>query len=333
MTASTPQPREGDIPATSRPRPRGQPTVPSEAHRLRILSAMAQLAAEDGIHATTVARVITSARVSRRTFYLLFEDRYDCLCAAFEQAVALAAQRASAAYASEVAWQSRVRAGIFALLEFFDEEPELARLCIVQAVAGGPATLASRARVLERLSRVVHEDGTAARARRPPPLVVAEGVVGGSLSVIHSRLLQGRPVSLIDLLSPLTALVVLPYLGAAAVRRELLRVDPPRSAPAAHPREHQPNPLETLEMRLTYRTVRVLSVIAVERGLSNAAVSDRAGIVDQGQVSKLLTRIARLGLVENRGEGQVKGAANAWHLTPLGEELERAASGQLLGRP
>jgi hypothetical protein len=74
-------------------------------------------------------------------------------------------------------------------------------------------TGASERQVLNRLTRVVHERGT----------VVAEGVVGGGLSVIHSRLLQRRPVSLIDLLSPLTAFVVLPYLGGAAVQRELLR--------------------------------------------------------------------------------------------------------------
>jgi hypothetical protein len=77
--------------------------------------------------------------------------------------------------------------------------------------------------VLNRLTRVVHEGGAAARARRPPPLAVAEGVVGGGLSVIHSGLLRRGPVSLIDLLSPLTAFVVLPYLGGAAVQRELLR--------------------------------------------------------------------------------------------------------------
>ena len=40
-------------------------------------------------------------------------------------------------------------------------------------------------------------------------------------------------------------------------------------------------------------------------------IAERSGIADQGQISKLLTRLARLELVANRGAGQEKGAANA----------------------
>ena len=77
-------------------------------------------------------------------------------------------------------------------------------------------------------------------------------------------------------------------------------------------------------MRLTYRTVRVLMVIGERPGASNREIAEGSGIVDQGQISKLLTRLARLNLVENVGEGQEKGAANAWHLTPRGAQVERA---------
>jgi DNA-binding MarR family transcriptional regulator len=84
------------------------------------------------------------------------------------------------------------------------------------------------------------------------------------------------------------------------------------------------DPLEGLNMRLTYRTVRVLMVIAEHPGASNREIAEGSGIVDQGQISKLLNRLARLKLVENLGEGQEKGAANAWHLTPRGAQVERA---------
>ena len=75
--------------------------------------------------------------------------------------------------------------------------------------------------------------------------------------------------------------------------------------------------------RLTYRTIRVLAVISAESGLSNGGVAERAGIADPGQASKLLARLERLGLVENTGEGQARGAANAWRLTRKGKDLER----------
>jgi len=60
-------------------------------------------------------------------------------------------------------------------------------------------------------------------------------------------------------------------------------------------------------MRLTDRTVRVLAAIAAiaaQPGLSNRQISQRAGITDQGQISKLLSRLAGLQLIENTGEGQ-----------------------------
>jgi DNA-binding MarR family transcriptional regulator len=59
-------------------------------------------------------------------------------------------------------------------------------------------------------------------------------------------------------------------------------------------------------------------------GASNREIAKGAGIVDQGQISKLLNRLSRLSLVENLGEGPEKGAANAWQLTARGAQVERA---------
>ncbi len=57
-------------------------------------------------------------------------------------------------------------------------------------------------------------------------------------------------------------------------------------------------------MRLTYRTVRVLMAIAELPGGSNREVAERAGIVDQGQISKMLTRLEYQGLIVNRDAAQ-----------------------------
>ncbi len=56
--------------------------------------------------------------------------------------------------------------------------------------------------------------------------------------------------------------------------------------------------------------------------MSLAREARAAGIVDQGQISKLLTRLQRLGLVENRGGGAARGAPNAWTLTGRGRAVE-----------
>lgn len=63
--------------------------------------------------------------------------------------------------------------------------------------------------------------------------------------------------------------------------------------------------------------------IAGHPGASNREIAEGSGIVDPGQISKLLNRLARLELVENLGGGRAKGVANAWQLTARGAQLER----------
>ena len=129
------------------------------------------------------------------------------------------------------------------------------------------------------------------------------------------------------LLGSLMSMIVLPYLGAAARAASCAGQRSSRDAEPCHlaaTESRARDPLDGLNMRLTYRTVRVLTVIAEQPGASNREIAERSGIVDQGQISKLLSRLARLELVENTGDGQEKGASNAWHLTARGTQVVRA---------
>jgi AcrR family transcriptional regulator len=302
--------------------PRGQVT---EIQRSRMLAAAVEAVDEVGYARMTVAQVISRARVSRKTFYDVFADREDCFLAAFEQAVTQAESLAREAYERESNWRDGVRSALAKLLIFMDAEPGLAKLVVVEALAAGDRVLERRAQALDELAAVVDQGRFLTNATREPPEVTAEGIVGGVFAVIHTRLLEGGKEPLTDLLGSLMSMVVLPYLGARAASRELSR------PPLEVPRDKRPrglarskDPLEGLNMRLTYRTVRVLMVIAEHPGASNREIAEGSGIVDQGQISKLLNRLARLNLVENLGEGQEKGAANAWHLTARGAQVERA---------
>ncbi len=298
----------------------------SEIQRMRILSAMAEVASEKGAGSVTVAHVVTRAGVSRRTFYDLFADREECFLAAFEEAIGRLSAQVIEAYEREGSWRERIRAGLWALLVFLDEEPATARLCVVESLAAGPRVLERRAVVLRALVRAIDEGRCEGRSATPrksiqlPPLT-AEGVVGAVLSVIHTRLSEPRAKPLTGLLGELMGVIVMPYLGQAAAQKELRKPAPP--LPTKTPHAHR-DPLDGLEMRITYRTVRVLMVIAAHPDASNRKIATEAGITDQGQVSKLLARLEHLGLVYNRGLGPVKGAPNAWQLTARGRHVEQA---------
>jgi len=300
----------------------------AEIQRARLLAAAVRAVEELGYPDTSVADITSRARVSRRTFYELFSDREECLAAALEDILGLIAAELAGAGLDGLAWRERVRGGLWAILSFFDREPALARVCVVQALRGGPRVLERREGVLARLAGVVDEGRLESeRAARCTPLT-AEGVVGAAFSIVYSRLLRGERGPLTGLFGELMGMIVLPYLGPAAARREQERAVPVAAASGARAGggvvESVADPLGGVSMRLTYRTARVLEGIAEHPGSSNREAGECAGISDPGQVSKLLARLERLGLLANRtGGGRVMGEPNAWTLTAKGVVVAR----------
>jgi AcrR family transcriptional regulator len=283
---------------------------------------MARATVEHGAGGSVpVADVIARAGVSSTVFHEHFHDREACLLAALELGVERAGRRMSTAYDAESRWLDAIKAGLAVALAFLEDEPDLGRLLIVHSLGGGEQILRRRAGVLAVLAGAVDRGRLElAGSRREPPPVIAEGVVGAVLAVLHNRLLSAADAGVSDLFGSLISIVVLPYLGAAAARRELGR-------PAPRPRTVRsigaPGATSTFEpgvaTRLTYRTMRVLGAIGEYPGASNREVADRAGIVDQGQVSKLLGRLHARGLIVKCAEGRTRGAPNAWQLSESGE--------------
>jgi AcrR family transcriptional regulator/DNA-binding MarR family transcriptional regulator len=309
-----------------------------------MLAAMFDVAAERGAANVIVAHVVERSGVSRRTFYEHFEDREDCLLAAFERALTIASEDVLPAYDAAKSWRERIRAGLSALLAFCDREPSIARMLLCESAASGPTVAQRRAQILASLTRIVDQGrtltgtGKQGKAQNVSTLA-AEGIVGGVLSVIQARLLEEEHTleeqhtnrahtqrasgggSLIDLTNELMSMIVLPYMGAAGARRELERPAPTLIGGKPECEPLRSDPFKEAGMRLTYRTVRVLMAIAGHPQASNRQIGTSAGIADQGQISKLLARLERIGLVTNTGIHPGKGAPNSWTLTEKGEPI------------
>ncbi len=300
----------------------------AEIQRSRLLAAAVRAVEELGYSQATVAHITHRARVSRRTFYELFANREECLLAALEGVVDSIRAEIQAAELDGLAWRERMRGGLWAILSFFDREPVLARVCVVQALRGSQGVLERREEILSELAAVIDAGrGESPRGSAECPSSTAEGLVGAAFALVYSRLLRNERRPLTDLMGDLMGMIVLPYMGPAAARREQTRVvSPPVVAkpvgnPAARGAPVQGDPLAGIPMRLTYRTVRVLETIAQRPGVSNRGVGEQAGVADQGQISKLLARLERLGLAVNTGEGHSKGEPNAWTLTETGRRV------------
>jgi AcrR family transcriptional regulator len=308
----------------------------AEIQRARILSAMFEVCLELGASDVAVADVVARAGVSRRTFYELFDGCEDCLLAAFDEGIARASRYVLDGNDPKAPWAERIRSALTGLLSFLDVERCAGRLLIVGSLGAGAVALERRERVLAQMIALVdegrtlkgtpkgHTAGTESKASDELSPLTAEGIVGAVLFILHRRMIAEEDPGLMGLLNPLMSMIVLPYLGAAAARRELARpvlASAPASKRALRPAR---DPLTELDIRLTYRTMRVLLAIGSHPRASNRQVGRAAGIEDPGQISKLLARLARIGLIANAGAGAPKGAPNSWTLTPKGTGIRDA---------
>jgi len=294
--------------------------------RARVIAAAIEAVEDVGRQGLTVADIAARARVARKTFYDVFDDLEDCFCGAFEYVIDQARAPLREAFQRESDWQAGMRGALRELLALAEEQPGLARLCLLEALAPAGRVAVVRSRVVHEIAEVIDRarDVGDAEGRVPEGLVVAEAIVGGIFTVIHLRLLSSEEAELADLLDPCMYLLVAPYLGTERAANEhtsrprTVRVRPPRLV------ADRERPLEGLEIRLTYRTVRVLGALSEYPGACNREVAAAAGVLDPGQISKLLHRLEGLELVENRlGAKSTARTGNAWHLTPRGAQVLR----------
>lgn len=122
-------------------------------------------------------------------------------------------------------WPWRVRAGLGAFLDYIGEEPALAKTCMVEALAAGPASLeyyeeSQRAFIsLFRLGRDVSPRG------RELPETLEEAIIGGVFWILYQQLLVSEATTIPELLPELTEFVLTPYLGHKAAREVAAAAD------------------------------------------------------------------------------------------------------------
>lgn len=297
------------------------------SQRLRIIHATAACACSRELPDVSVMAIIATAGVSRRTYYELFANLDECFAATFEEGVNRASAVVVPAYGRHRSWRGAVRAGLTALLCVLQDEPVLGGFCVSSLLAGGLRAHRRRDRVMAVLVHAIDAGRLQPRAPASLSSLEAESIVGGVLTVLQRRLLTEQRIVLSTLQGELMALIVRPYLGTAAAQEEL-RASSRVYQGCALSEQHPP---PGVRMRLTYTTIAVIQAVARHSGLSNRAVGEAAGVRDQGQLSKLLRRLQRLEVVENRGGALSGEIANAWYLTARGAQIAAQLPASPLG--
>ncbi len=310
----------------------------SSLRRARILRAAVDVIAQNGFGAATVAGVIVRAGVSRRSFHAEFDDLDDCVGTVLDETLAHTLTLVSGAFDEHECWRDGLRGALVAVLMFLEDEPALARVAMVESLAGGPVVLAHRERVVGSFRSTVVARIEGEVPHRWP--LAAEAMFAAVMGVVHAHLTGPGRVGLLGLLAPLMATLIAPFSDPSEVEGEVGRCErlvreiveqrerskgmtdvrwPLLGAPVlpailVHPRSR--------------RVRECLLFLAGRPGASNREVATAVGVTHASQISRLLSRLAGEGLLHRRSEGV--GRRNGWQLTGRGEELLRALGEQRL---
>lgn len=208
--------------------PRGRHDLSAEDvagdQRRRMLAGIAGALAEHGYARLTVDGVLNRAGVSRRTFYEQFEDKDDCLYAAYEDAERRLWEAAAgtaagvpgltdAAEPSSDPWPRKVHAALAAALGFLAAEPDTARLFTLEARAAGPEMAARHAAALDRLAALLRAgNGSAATL----PEATERTLIANVAALVGSYVVSGAGELLPGLEPQLGEHLLSPYREAAA---------------------------------------------------------------------------------------------------------------------
>src|SRR5947209_19266056 len=93
---------------------------------------MVRTVAEKGYEAATVADAVRVARVSRGTFYELFDSKEACLAAAYRLGSDVLEARVQEAVIGAADWEQELRLGLRVYLRTLEEEPLFARVYLLE---------------------------------------------------------------------------------------------------------------------------------------------------------------------------------------------------------
>ncbi len=290
---------------------------------------MAHVAALEGYRRVTIRAVCARAAVSPAVFGDLFGDLDRCFLALLDGVLERSLKLTVEAFEAEASWQDGVLAGLEALLVFLESEPVMARVCLVEALAGPREAAGLRARLLDALKPLLERAREGLTPDLQPSGLTAAATVTLVTGVLQEQFVSREQPKFIGLLGELAGVVVAQYLGVREARRQIERGNArsavleaefkarPQCAPVQIPKELRHASADRMRLSLAH--------IAAHPGDSNQDVAEGIGLSHHGQMSKTLARLHALELLIKQAGGA--GRPNAWWLTPQGERVAGALEG------
>lgn len=177
------------------------------------MDAIASLSAEQGYEATKIADIVRQAGVARKTLYDNFDGKEDLFLAAltsfFEDVKSAVGEACSNV---DGVWQKRVEAGLGAFLNVVVEQPQAARMSMIESLSATPSASA-------RFDAAMHDFVVLLERTTPDdkrlPRTLEESLVGGVVWIVSQQIRRGDAEQAASLLPELSEFVLSSYHGVA----------------------------------------------------------------------------------------------------------------------
>jgi AcrR family transcriptional regulator len=186
--------------------------APRPDPRRRLLGAMIETVASRGYDRTTVSRVLSSADIQEAVFSEHFRDKHDCFMQAVDELIGRAEGSVIEQFGRSAPWPERVSRALESLLTALARHPEAAEVVFVEMLGAGPAACERQRKALALFTSMLEEGRALSSDSEYLPPQTSEAIVGGIISIVHRRLLQGKVAELPFLHADLTYFALLPYL-------------------------------------------------------------------------------------------------------------------------
>jgi AcrR family transcriptional regulator len=218
--AITPSPFLAAAPARAPARlGRGRPHLPeqevAENHRGRIMFATAQVIAEWGYAAATIAEITKLASVDGRSFYRLFNDKQEVFDAIYERGLQHTMATVARAYFARDVWPKRLWEALRVMTQGAQSNPAGVHLALIAPYAVGPAA-AQRAEDSRATFTIFLQEGYRHAHRSPPSPLALEAIAASVFELVYRRARERTSRDTARLLPHVAHLCLTPFMGTEA---------------------------------------------------------------------------------------------------------------------
>jgi AcrR family transcriptional regulator len=203
--------------------PRGRHGLPREMvdrnQRERLIAGVIEVVAAEGYAKTTIAAIVATARLSKKTFYDHFRNKEECFDAAYESTFDLLRAEVAAVEGEKSEWGPWVRARIERLLALWGEDPDRASFFLIAPAGVGDQVSVRHHEAMRELVGELVAGAPRRRGKSEAEGTREQALAGGISRLVVRKLDDGEARKLDELAPALSELMLRPYVGDAEAAR------------------------------------------------------------------------------------------------------------------